>query len=70
MFDNYDGKHGRGAANISKECGFYSKPPINDGIVQEILNKLSEENKVEKCIQRNGKSGWKLTDEQYNKMKK
>ena len=70
LFDNYDENLGRGAADISKGCDFYRKPPINDGITQGILNKLLEEKKVEKYKQKNGRSGWKLTDEQYNKMKK
>ena len=68
--ENYNENCGMGAADISKDCGFYRNPPINDGIVQGLLNKLEEEKKVEKCNQENGKGGWKLTNEEYSNMSK
>jgi len=32
-----------------------------------MLNKLSDQNKVERCVQENNKGGWQLTDSEFQR---
>ena len=61
--------HCLGATEISRRGGIYREKGthdiINDAIVQGILNKLSDQNKVEQCVQAKNKGGWQLTDIEF-----
>ncbi len=58
-----------GVAEISKRTGIYRERGahdiINDAIVQGMINKLSDQNRVERCVQVNNKGGWQLTDGEF-----
>ena len=59
-----------GAATISRRAGIYrERGPhdiMNDAIVQGILNKLAEQDRVERCEQSpGGRGGWQLTKKEY-----
>jgi hypothetical protein len=65
-----------GAAEISQRAGIFRQPDTkedggvasgNDWIVGGLLIKLRKAGKVERCEQSNGKGGWKLTDEEFNR---
>lgn len=69
LFKAYPKGYGLGAADISKQCGFYREQPLNDGIVQGFLNELEQQKKVENSEQLNGKGGWRLTTSEYDSRK-
>lgn len=66
-----------GPSAISKRAGIYRKSAkgdgvtavknMNDTIVMGLLNKLYELGKVRRCDQDNGKGGWMLTDEEFQR---
>ena len=60
-----------GAAEISRKSGIYREPGeigLNDAIVSGMLNKLYDEQKVNRCPL-GEKKGWELTDEEFSKRK-
>ena len=58
-----------GAAAISKRAGIFRERGdvniMNDAIVTGILVKLSDENRVERCLQDNEQGGWRLTNGEF-----
>lgn len=40
---------------------------LNDSIVHGLINQLFDQNKITKASQRNGKSGWILTEKEYER---
>ncbi|MCY4290124.1 MAG: hypothetical protein OXC63_16250 [Aestuariivita sp.] len=61
--------HCLGPAEISKRAGVYRERGahniMNDAIVQGMLNKLSDQNRVKRCEQLNNRGGWQLTDREF-----
>lgn len=65
-----------GGAEISRRAGIFREPDTpegggvaagNDWIVGGLLIKLRKAGKVERCEQRSGRGGWKLTDEEFQR---
>ena len=58
-----------GAAEISKRAGIYRErgphDSMNDAIVNGMLNKLSEQDRVKRCKQEGGRGGWEMTDKEF-----
>ena len=58
-----------GPADISRRAGIFRERGdvniMNDAIVHGILVKLSDENRVQRCTQPNGRGGWELTDKEF-----
>lgn len=72
LYEVYDNSGCLGASEISKKASIYrdrgKENIMNDAIVTGILIKLSDEGRVERCFQDNGKGGWKLTAKEYEKL--
>lgn len=64
-----------GAAEISRRAGIFREGggggsnirAMNDAIVTGMLVKLRKEGKVERCEQRPGVGGWKLTEAEFER---
>ena len=70
LCDAYPEGFGVGAAEISRRAGIYREPGVmnmNDAIVHGLLNQLNDQGKVERAGQENGRGGWKLTEEEYER---
>ena len=71
LCDAYPEGYGLGAAEISRRTGIYreSGPDINmnDAIVHGLLNQAQHQGKVERRNQPNGRGGWILTTEEYER---
>lgn len=66
----YPEGYGLGAADIGRRASIYRDQGIiqmNDAIVSGLLNLLHEQGKVQQAQQHNGRGGWKLTDEEYER---
>ncbi len=64
-----------GPAAISKRSGIFQgsvkvKSMMHDAIVTGILIKLFDKGKVERCTQPNGRGCWKLTDAEFQRIRK
>ena len=60
-----------GAADISKQAGIFrergTEDIMNDAIVTGMLVKLSDEGRVIRCKQPNGRGGWELSVAEFTK---
>ena len=60
-----------GAAEISRRAGVFrergKEDIMNDAIATGILVKLLDEKKVQRCKQDNGRGGWELTDDEFQR---
>ena len=60
-----------GAADISRRAGIFRDRGIenimNDAIATGLLVKLRDQGKVIRCEQSNGRGGWELTDEEFER---
>ena len=66
----YPDGHGMGGADISRCAGMYRKAGekgMNDALVYGCLNELYEQGKVITKDQINGRGGWALSDDEYQR---
>lgn len=70
LCEAYPNGYGIGAAEISKRTGIFRERGVvglNDSIVHGLINQLFDQKKITKASQRNGKSGWILTEKEYER---
>lgn len=66
----YSDGYGVGAADIGRRAGMYREAGVaqmNDALVHGCLNELATQNKVKRKYQKNGKGGWALSEDEYER---
>lgn len=70
LCDAHPEGYGIGAAEISRRMGVYREAGVvnmNDAIATGLLNQLHEQKKVVQAQQANGRGGWMLAKEEYER---
>lgn len=70
LCDAHPEGHGTGAAEIGRRASIYRGPAgmnMNDAIVTGFLYQLRDMGKVEQADQQNNRSGWRLTEQEYER---